>query len=108
MNDSKRVLTAGIAALVAGSLLAETWHENYWKKAAIEGPSAPTDHVPEGGDERGVVVGVSSNANATGNVTAHMVSWPELLTPESLRRAESPFTQPSSFDYTILARVRKS
>ncbi len=107
MSDNKRTLVAGVAALVAGSLVAETWHENYWKKAAIEGPSAPTDHVPEGGGERGLVVRVS-NANATGNVTAHMVSWPELLTPGSLRRAESPFTQPNSFDYTILAAVRKS
>jgi len=35
-------------------------------------------------------------------------TWPELLTPGSLRRAESPFTQPSSFDYTILAGVRRS
>src|SRR6266576_2644138 len=105
MSDNKRTLVAGVAELVDGELVAEIWHENDWEKAAIEGPSAPTDHVPEGGGERGLVVRVS-NANGTGNVTANMVSWPELLTPGSLRRAESPFTQPNSFDYTILAAVR--
>lgn len=79
--------------------MAETWHENYWKKAAIEGPSAPpTDHVPEGGDERGVVVRVSPNANATGNVAAHMVSWPELLAPESLRQSAKVLAEPKRRD----------
>jgi hypothetical protein len=106
MNESKRAVTAGIAALVSGALIGETLQADYDRqKAAIEGPSAPTDHTHREKGEEGAVIRVSSAAVGP-NVTAHSVSVSAGLSFESLRRVESPFVLPDSFDYAILKPVR--
>jgi hypothetical protein len=105
MNECKRAITAGIAALVSGALIVETCHADHDRqKAAIEGPSAPTDHTHRERGEEGVIFRVSSAAMGP-NVAARSVSLSAGLSFESLRRVESPFVQSGGFDYAILNPV---
>jgi hypothetical protein len=107
MKECKRAVTAGIAALVSGALIGETWHADHDRqKAAIEGPSAPTDHTHHERGEEGAIIRVSSAAGSP-NVAARSVSASAGLSFESLRRVESPFVQSGGFDYAILSSVRK-
>src|SRR5947209_8388355 len=104
MNECKRAVTAGIAALVSGALIVETWHADHDRqKAAIEGPSAPTDHSHHERGHEGAIIRVSSAAVGS----THTVSSAAVLSFESLRRVESPFAVSDGFDYTILSPVRK-
>ncbi len=104
MNECKRAVTAGIAALVSGALIGEPYHTDHDRqKAAIEGPAAPTDHTHRERGEEGAIIRVSSAAVGS----THTVSSAALLSCESLRRVESPFAVSGGFDYTILNLVRK-
>jgi hypothetical protein len=97
MNE-KRVIIAGVAVLVAGSLAAETWRDDHrWQ--ATEGSSAPTDHVPHERSEESVVRVSSAPAP---NVVAHSVSSSANLSFESNRRVETRFMLAGDFDYGIL------